>query len=276
VIDLHLHTSCSDGRDTPAELAARCAAAGIRVFAVTDHDTTAAWPEAARAAAACGLAFVRGVEITAVLDGIDVHLLGYFPSAAPPLLDDFLQAQREHRVRRAYLIVDRLKELGKPVRMEAVLLEAERHRRRAIGRPQIADALVAAGHVGTRDEAFDRYLGHGRAAFVPRTGASPEEVIALIVGAGGLASLAHPGLTNRDDRVPSMIAAGLGALEVFHPDHDAAATLKYRDMAARAGLLVTGGSDFHGEHAGHHGGMLGRITVPEDQYRRFEKRLRRP
>jgi hypothetical protein len=274
VIDLHLHTNCSDGRDAPAALAARCTRAGIRVFAVTDHDTTGGWHDAEQAATAAGLAFVPGVEITSILDGADVHILGYFPQARAPLLEDFLQAQRDERLRRARLIVERLAALGAPVDIEAPLLEAQRDRRRTIGRPQIADALIAAGHVASRDEAFARYLGLGRAAFVSRAGASPHEVIELITAAGGLASLAHPGLLDRDDAIPGMLIAGLAALEAFHPDHDPAAVARYSRLAERSSLLVTGGSDYHGDVAGHHESALGQVTLPREYYERFEKRLR--
>lgn len=273
MIDLHLHTNCSDGRDTPAELAARCARAGIRVFAVTDHDTIAGWHEAAAAGEAAGLTFVAGVEITAVLDGKDVHMLAYFPSLQAPMLEDFLQSQREDRVRRARLIVERLRELGKPVDIDIVLRQAQQNRRRAVGRPQIADAMIAAGHVTNRSEAFDMYLGHGCAAFVPRAGASPQEAIELVTAAGGVASLAHPGTLDRDDAIPGMLMSGLSAIEAFHPEHDPGTMTRYRRLAEQSGLLLTGGSDFHGEDSGHHDAMFGRVTLPQEHYERFHKRL---
>jgi predicted metal-dependent phosphoesterase TrpH len=274
VIDLHLHTTCSDGRLAPAALAARCAGAGLGVIAVTDHDTTAGWREAEAAAVSAGLTFVAGVEITAVLDGADVHLLGYFPTLRVPLLEDFLLAQRDERIRRVRLIVERLADLGVPVDIDNALRAAQQHPHRAIGRPQVADALIAAGHLATRDEAFDRYLGHGRAAFVPRAGPPPDEVIELITAAGGVTSLAHPGLLDRDEAIPGMLIAGLAALEAFHPDHDPGTVSRYRRLAERSSLLVTGGSDFHGDPAADEQATLGRVTLPQEHYERLQKRLR--
>jgi predicted metal-dependent phosphoesterase TrpH len=273
VIDLHLHTHYSDGRDSPASLVARCARAGIRTLAVTDHDTTGAWSETLAAARGAGLTFVPGVEITAILDGEDVHVLGYFPSPDVPLLESFLRDQRSERILRARAIVQRLGDLGIPIDIEPALRAAGEDPRRTIGRPLLADALVAAGHVASRNEAFETLLGIGRPAFVPRHGAPPHEVIETVTAAGGIASLAHPGLLQRDDLIPGFIVAGLPALEVFHSDHDPETTARYHRLATRSGLLVTGGSDFHGDTSGHYDTMLGRVLLPEDEYERFRGRL---
>lgn len=271
MIDLHLHTNVSDGQDTPAELVERCRARGIRVLSVTDHDTTAGWDATAAASAAAGLTLVRGVEVTAVLDGRDVHVLGYFPPIRVPILDEFLAEQRQHRIRRVHAIADRLAALGKPIDVNAVLCSGARHAGRSIGRPRIADAMIAAGHVASRDQAFAEYLGTGCLAFVPRTGAPPEEVVELISSSGGLASLAHPGLLDRDDRLPSLIVAGMPAIEVFHSDHDAEMRARYQRLARASGLLMTGGSDYHGETAAH--GQLGGVTLPEEHYQALRERL---
>jgi 3',5'-nucleoside bisphosphate phosphatase len=273
VIDLHLHTNMSDGRDTPAGLISRCAAAGLTVLAVTDHDTICGWQEAAAAAASLGLAFVPGVEITAVLDEQDVHILGYFPAPRAPRLESFLRSQRADRIRRVQQMMERLAALARPVDAEAILHAAGADPRRAVGRPQIADAMIAAGHVASRDEAFAEYLGFGRPAFVPRSGPRPEEVVELIGAAGGLASLAHPALLKRDDLLPALILAGLPALEAFHVDHDPDTTAHYCRVAGRSRLLVTGGSDFHGDAAGHRPPALGRVTLPPADYERFRARL---
>jgi predicted metal-dependent phosphoesterase TrpH len=273
VIDLHLHTCYSDGRDSPAALVSRCARAGLRTIAVTDHDTTGGWVEAAEAASQSGLAFVAGVEITAILDGEDVHVLGYFPSPHVPLLEAFLRDQRDERISRARAIVERLRELGKPIDVGAALRAAQDEPRRTVGRPLLADALVAAGHAIDRNEAFETLLGFGRPAFVARSGAPPQEVIEIIQAAGGIPSLAHPGLLDRDDLIPGFVLAGLPALEVFHSDHDPETTARYHRLATRSRLLITGGSDFHGDLSGHHDTTLGRVTLPAEEYDRFRARL---
>jgi hypothetical protein len=268
VIDLHLHTTASDGRCSPGELVTRAAAAGLTTLAVTDHDTTAATAEVRASAEAHGIAAVPGIEITAVEGGRDVHVLGYFLDASEPGLVRFLKSQREIRVERIKAIAARLAELGMPIVLSPLLDAAEREPHRAVGRPQVALAMVAARHVVTTHEAFDRFLAVGRPAFVPRQGHAVETVVEIIHRAGGLASLAHPGRTEVDRRIPAFAAAGLDCLEVYHSDHDEATTERYRQTALQLGLLMTGGSDFHGDP----GRSIdpGAATLPADQWRRLE------
>lgn len=273
MIDLHLHSRASDGCDEPAALMHACRAAGLDVVSLTDHDTTAGWEAAAAAAEREGMEFIPGIEITAVLDGRDVHLLGYFPSRRVPMLEDFLAAQRADRVRRVRAMVGRLADLGFPLHLDAVLRGAAQDPQRTIGRPQIADAMVARGYVASRDEAFAKFLGYGCPAFVERRGATPAEVIEIITAAGGLPSLAHPGLLERDEIIPALVLAGLPAIEVFHVDHDVATAARYRRLATASRLLATGGSDFHGVTAGHHESTLGRIVLPREDYEAFRARL---
>ncbi|HET7697726.1 MAG TPA: PHP domain-containing protein [Vicinamibacterales bacterium] len=267
MIDLHLHTTASDGTSTPSELVSQARSAGLSIFSITDHDTTSGLDAASVPARDAGLQLIAGIEITAVAGGRDVHMLGYFIDPATPRLRDFLLQQREDRLRRVHEIGARLAELGAPVDVGPIAADAARGR--SVGRPQIADALIAAGHVGDRDEAFARFLQAGGPAFVPRRGASPEAVIALIHDAGGLASLAHPGVTRRDDLLPALAAAGLDALEAVHADHDPASEARYRDLARTLGILVTGGSDFHGADAGHRVNALGQVTLPAEDFARL-------
>jgi len=267
MIDLHLHTTASDGRCTPAELVARAAAAGVTVMAVTDHDTTAAVNEVATAGRARGIEVIAGIEITAVEDGRDIHLLGYFVDPADARLAAFLSRQRAQRVERVKAVGDRLAQLGMPIDVTPLVARAEEDGGRSVGRPQIAHAMIAAGYVADSREAFDRWLATGRPAFVPRAGAPPGEVIAIVHAAGGLVSLAHPGQTAVDTRISGYVTAGLDALEVFHPDHDRQVTEKYREVASRLKLLVTGGSDFHGDPS--HGWEPGAVTLPADAWRRL-------
>jgi predicted metal-dependent phosphoesterase TrpH len=249
VIDLHLHTTASDGRSSPEQLVRRAAAAGITTLAVTDHDTTAGVAAARVAAGALGVEVVMGIEVTAVLDGRDVHILGYFFDDTYPELVTFLAAQREDRRRRVDAIVERLSALGAPVNHRAIARHAaDTHK--AIGRPAIARALVAAGHARDVADAFDRYLADGRPAFISREGAPPADVVALIRRAGGVASFAHPGKLGLDVVLPGLAASGLTGLEVFHPDHDAEAIQKYAVIAEALNLTPTGGSDYHGPESG--------------------------
>jgi 3',5'-nucleoside bisphosphate phosphatase len=248
VIDLHTHTTASDGRLDPADLVARAAAAGLTVIGITDHDTTAGLAAAHVAARRAGLTLIDGIEITAVEDEQDIHVLGYFFDPANQTLAGFLAKQRADRVRRVIEMADRLRSLGYPID-NAALIEGMAGSTSSVGRPHLADALVAAGHVRDRGQAFELLIGRGRPAFVPRCGAPAADVIGTIKAAGGLASMAHPGLTARDDLLPALAASGLDALEARHSEHDAVTEQHYRQLAAALGLAVSGGSDFHGDDA---------------------------
>jgi predicted metal-dependent phosphoesterase TrpH len=272
VIDLHLHTTASDGRLTPGELVDLAVKSGLRVMAVTDHDTTGAVPDVQAYARAKGLDAVAGIEITAVLDGRDVHMLAYFVDVTDEAFQRFLASQRASRIARLEAIGTRLAELGMPVRLEAVLSLARLHTSTSVGRPQAARAMVAAGHVRDVREAFDRWLGTGRPGFVTRVGPTPEDVIPIVHAAGGLVSIAHPGRTQIDDRLAPLHEAGLDAIEVFHSDHDAATTARYAALAADLGLLVTGGSDFHDPASALRPGS---VTLPWTHWDRLLARRKR-
>jgi predicted metal-dependent phosphoesterase TrpH len=272
VTDLHLHTTASDGTLEPAALVECAARAGLTIIAVTDHDTLSGLPQARHAAGQHGIRLVNGVEITAVEDGRDVHLLAYFIDADHSILTGFLERQRQDRVRRVREIAARLESLGCQIDADSLISAVTVTSGRSIGRPQIADALVANGHARDRGDAFDRLLGTDRPAYVARCGPTPEEVIDTASQAGGLVSLAHPGLTQVDDIIPRLAAAGLTALEARHSDHDSETEHRYRALAALYGLVVTGGSDFHGP-SGHRTATLGLVTLPEGDFATFEARL---
>ncbi len=259
MIDLHTHTTASDGSLSPTDLVERAASAGIRTLAVTDHDTLAGIREAAAAARARGIAFLPGVEITALHEQRDVHMLGYFFHADPPGMRPFLTMARQDRTRRALGMSEKLAALGAPVDIEDLIRKAEESGR-AVARPTVARALVEAGHVKSVQEAFDRYLADGGPAYVARTGASPAEVVALVGASGGICSLAHPGLLRKDHLVPALAAAGMDAIEAFHSEHDPAAQARYCRLAERHGLAVSGGSDFHGDDH-HRADCFGRVGL---------------
>ncbi len=273
MIDLHLHTTASDGRSSPDALVAEAAAAGVRTLAVTDHDTVAGVAAVRAAAARAGVAMLAGIEITAVHAGRDIHVLGYFIDDADPALLAFLEAQRASRRARLDEIVRRLGALGAPVDVAPLAAGATVESGRAVGRPLVAQALVAAGHVRDVPEAFDRYLAEGRPAFAPRVGPPTREVLERIARAGGVASLAHPGKLGDDDLVRAFFGDGLEAIEVYHPDHDEAAVARYRALAIAHDLLLTGGSDYHGPGSGR-SSALGQVGLPAIDYARLAARAR--
>jgi predicted metal-dependent phosphoesterase TrpH len=268
VIDLHTHTTASDGRCTPGELVARAAAAGVTVLSVTDHDTVAACEAVSAACAAAGIEFVPGIEITAVRDEADVHMLGYFIDPQSAGLLAFLASQRQLRIDRVGRIIARLASLGITLDADAILRPAIEDSGKSIGRPWIARALVEGGYVKTTNEAFSTWLSRGRPGFVPREGAAPDNIISKIHGAGGIASLAHPGLVGRDEWIAGLAAAGLDAIEAYHTDHDELETSRYRAMAHQLGLAVSGGSDYHADKS-HGSSSPGSVSLPRDEYMRL-------
>jgi predicted metal-dependent phosphoesterase TrpH len=229
-----------------------------------------------RLAAAAGLCCVPAIEITAVAEAKDMHILGYFIDVTQPSLLSFLEDSRNDRLRRARGMCERLAELGAPVDFDRLLARAGGpNSGKAIARPVVARALMEAGHVESTQEAFDRFLADGAAAYVPRVGASPAEVIRIIRDAGGVASLAHPGPIARDHLIEPLARAGLTAVECFHSDHDEAATSKYLEYARRLGLGVTGGSDFHGPGT-RRAELFGRVGLPQSHFDDLVARAGRP
>ena len=270
MIDLHLHTTASDGACTPEQLVDQAAAAGLTTIAVTDHDTVAATETVSRLAAARGLRAIAGTEVTAVDDGRDVHVLGYFLDHHDPRLLGFLVEQRESRVARVEAITVRLAELGVPIDASEVLTAARRPGH-SVGRPQVAWAMVRAGYVADVREAFDAWLGEDGPAFVPRAGPSTHAVLGVIHDAGGLAALAHPAVTAIDGRIAELRRAGLDAIEVYHSRHSAADRERYLAIARDLSLLVTGGSDYHGDPAQV---CLGAVSLPAAEWYRVERHRR--
>ena len=272
-----MHTTASDGRLSPAELVDRAAAAGLTTISVTDHDTFAALAEVRAAAEPKGIRVIPGIEITAVDHGRDVHMLGYLLDPASVPLTALLTSQRALRVMRVREIADTLASLNMPVDVDSVLLAAAARPGSSIGRPQLAREMVRAGHVTSVQEAFDLWLATGRPAFCPRTGPSPAEVVGKIHDAGGLASFAHPAVTKRDELIRPLVDHGLDAIEVYHSDHTPADVIDYKGLATRLGVLVTGGSDFHGdadkpERA--HRSVFGVVTLPAADFEALERTIR--
>lgn len=264
-IDLHAHSIVSDGTDTPAEFVGTAARAGLDVVALTDHDTFDGLPEALAAAGPAGVRVLGGVELSAELDGVSVHLLGYGCRTDDPGLLAEMALIRRGRQGRVPAMLAALAGLGMPLD-PAVLARVSGHAT-SIGRPHLADALVAQGYVADRTEAFNRFLADDGPAFVPRYAAPLERAISLVRAGGGAAVLAHPwGRISRDVLPPQYVielaTAGLDGVEVDHHDHDATTRAELRVLADRAGLLATGSSDYHG--AGKRNHDLGsNTTAPE-------------
>lgn len=271
MIDLHMHTTASDGRSTPEELVAQAFDKGIRVMSVTDHDTMAGVARAATAAAQRGMTFVPGIEITSVHGGKDVHILAYFLPDLTEALRALLAEQRRNRTVRAQAIAERLARAGAPIDVGALMEAGTALGGKSLARPQIAQALIAAGHVSSVPEAFARFLAEDGPAYVPHRGASPVQVVDLILRAGGVASLAHPGYTKKDELIPELVAAGLTGIEVFHSSHDGSMVDRYLGLARTHGLAITGGSDFHG-YGARRAEFFGVTSLPPEEFVELQRR----
>ncbi|WP_336786242.1 PHP domain-containing protein [Paenibacillus sp. MMO-177] len=256
--DLHNHTTASDGTLSPAAVVARAKAAGLTAVAITDHDTMAGVEEALEAGQKLGITVVPGVELSTVADGRDIHMLAYYPDWRNELWQERLAGLRATRGTRNEMIVERLVQLGIPVTMQEVgqiaaeqsLAGGGKGKGKTIGRPHIAELLIRKGAVATMQEAFDRYLGEGGAAYVNPPRLHPFEAIEWIREAEGISVIAHPGLYGRDDLVEQLIGKGVQGIEVFHSDHGPEEEQRYTELARKHGLIMTGGSDFHGERQG--------------------------
>lgn len=270
-IDLHSHSTASDGTDPPAEVMRRARAAGLDVIALTDHDTLAGHAEA-RGALPPGLALVPGMELSCRLDGHSVHLLAYHVDPAHAGLAEQLHAITTDRARRARDMVGKLRELGVDITWEQVAAIAGDG---VVARPHIARAMVAAGAIARPDQAFTpEWIGPGGRAYVSRYALDLEHAIRLVSSAGGVSVLAHPGAPQGgwvigDEAVARLATAGPAGLEVAHPDHDDAERIRLAALAATLGLVSSGGSDDHGSLTGH---RLGCETIAPGEYERLMSR----
>lgn len=248
LIDLHAHTLASDGTDTPAALVAAAADQGLDVLAITDHDTTAGWAEAADAAQRQGITLVRGMELSCTAGGISLHILSYLHDPAYAPLRAEMDRARESRVRRAARITKALA-ADVPITYDDVMAQVASGA--TMGRPHIADALVAAGVVADRDEAFGRYLYNGSPYHSGHYAPDAVEAVRLIRAAGGVPVMAHPFAAKRgrvvsDQVIEEVAAAGLVGLEAHHVEHTPEQVRHTMDLARALGLIVTGSSDYHG------------------------------
>ena len=269
-VDLHSHTTASDGTLAPRELVRLAARHGVRVLAVTDHDSTGGIAEATDAARKVPpLEIVPGLEINCDVPGAELHVLGYCLDWEAAWFQEFLGAQREERRQRVHRIAARLAELGMPIDPADVFALVQEG---SAGRPHVAQVMVDRGYVKSVREAFDRFLSASGPANVPRKRFTPVEAVRIIRRARGVPVLAHPGLANRDELIPELVEAGLLGIETFYPEHSAGQITAYREMCRRLGLISTGGSDFHGPSVGgaRHPGLQ---PVPESAWQELRGRL---
>jgi predicted metal-dependent phosphoesterase TrpH len=268
-IDLHSHSLASDGEFPPAEVAQRAKAAGLAVWGLCDHDTVAGLADAASAAATLGLRLVPGIELSAFLDSKEIHLLGHFVDPAHASLREFEDLLAERRRVRMQQIVEKLAGLGVRLRVEDI---EKWSGGKTIGRPHVARAIMETGAVGTIKEAFDRYLGEGRAAYVPRYRLEAGDAVRLVRSAGGTTTIAHPAVSKLErDHVVRLKAAGVDGIEVHHAEHSPGVREALLRLAEELDLVPTAGSDYHGVNVSpdRH---LGDVTMPAEDLARLEAR----
>jgi hypothetical protein len=292
-VDLHLHSTASDGSLPPADIAALAVDRGIKAIALTDHDSMEGVKELLRTGTPMDIELLSGVEISAapppfLKQSGSVHLLGYGMDVHDPDLNQALNQQQSARINRTPKIIDRLNALG----IESALSDIEQHAGNPgtdpaqLGRPHIARWMIAAGYADSMDDAFDRYLGKGQPAYVDKARIAMAEAIGLIRAAGGLAVLAHPGLLaleqdkEYEQLIVELMSMGLQGIEVYYPKHSAAEQSFFESLAAKLGLVVTGGSDFHGDSGGNGapevapGSGTGELFVPYRIYEAIIEKLK--
>ena len=257
-VDLHTHTTASDGTYSPRELVAEAASRGVRFLAVTDHDSTEGLAEAfEEAERRPPLEVLPGIEINCDVEGAEIHVLGYLMDWQAPWFQEFCREQRRERRARVLRMIERLAALGMRIDADEVFAIVKEG---SAGRPHVAQAMIARGYVKTVREAFDKYLGSGRPGYVQRKKLTPEDAVRILRKAGGVPVFAHPGLADRDGLIPDLIAAGLMGIECYYAEHSAAQRATYVQLCRDHDLVATGGSDFHGPKV--RAATLGSPTVP--------------
>lgn len=272
-IDLHLHTTYSDGRLPPRELLRNIRAAGVGVAAIADHDTVDGLAEAAEEADRLGIRLIPATELSIEHRGQDLHVLAYFVDTSDPDLRSLLRRLRRAREVRLHAMVERLHQLGLPIREEEVLARAGSQA--TVGRLHLAGALVDRGWVPSIDAAFRHYIGSGSPAYREKGTVPLRESMRILLGAGAVPVLAHPGTYDLSGTLEDLLEAGLQGLEAYHPSHQAGEVLVFRELAHERGLIVTGGSDYHGDREDEP--EPGSLPIGLDLVRRLEeRRLRIP
>jgi len=270
---LHVHSTASDGRYSPGEVVRLASERGVTTIALTDHDTVDGLPEAESVGAGCGVRVIPGIELSADIEDTEVHVLGYHVDATSATFLETLRVLREGRLARARRILEKLGKLGINISLPYVLSLGKEG---FVGRSQIFRAMVNLGYARPerRYGDFEKYLGKEGLAYVEHYGLTPTEAVRLVRAAGGVPVLAHPGRTAGDALLEDLIAAGLEGIEAYYPTHGPELTRRWVEAAERHGLIVTGGSDFHGV-APDEPAPIGGVRVPDDVVADLDERWRR-
>lgn len=267
--DLHIHTKCSDGVFTPEEIVQKAKATGLKAISITDHDSVLGIDEAKPLAIEYGIELISGVEMSSTYQGYDIHILGYFFNHKNAALKGYLDLCKQLRTERAERMVSKLARMGVKIEIEQIILKAQNG---SVGRPHIAAVLQDGGFVKSFSEAFSKYLGSHRPAYVKSIETPPEEIIRLINEASGLSFLAHPGQNIPDEILRKLINCGLDGIEIVHPAHDPYKVNYYREIANEYFMLFSGGSDYHGLKD-QEKDLFGQITIPYEWVTKMKSRI---
>lgn len=265
--DLHVHTNFSDGLLSPEAVVKKARDAGLSAVAITDHDCVDGIEPALAAGRQLGVKVIPGVEFTTDIPETEIHILGYFIDYKAPWLLELLAKIRDDRVNRVGKIVDKLNALGVKITKDDIMKLADKG---FVGRPHVARALVKIGAVRNIQEAFNRYLDTGGPAYVAHFKLTPAEAVETVLKAGGVPVFAHPGISEKDEIIPELVAKGLAGIEVYYSRHSDQQVSHYRSICEKYGLLLTGGSDFHGSLVRDI--ALGAVTVPDSDLEKLEAR----
>ena len=269
--DLHIHSNFSDGLLSPEEIVRKAHDAGLTVISITDHDIVDGIGPAMAEGEKVGVKVIPGIEFTTDLPDTEIHILGYFIDYKAEWLKELLFKIREGRISRVYKIVDKLKNLGINIDAEDVLKLADKG---SVGRPHVARMLLQQGKVKSIQEAFNKYLNCDAPAYVPHFKLTPAEAVQTIIKAGGIPVYAHPAVSKKDDIIPELVVKGLAGIEVFYSKHSDDQIKHYQSLAKKYGLLMTGGSDFHGFSTGRDI-SLGAMKLPDNYIKKLEEHLKK-
>lgn len=268
-VDLHLHTSYSDGKLTPIELLDKVSKLNIRCISIVDHDNVDGIKEAIEYAKKLNIEFIPGIELSSTIDDVDVHILGYFIDYENKKLLEHLQFYKEERIKRAKRIIDKLHKINIPLEFDYIL---EKSKNSAVGRPHIANAMVELGYVRSYQEAFDNYIRNGGPAYEAKYNFSSKQAIKLINQCGGLSFVAHPSAYLEDNIISKLIEFGIDGIEIIHPSHTPAVIEMLQKIASEYFLLESGGSDYHGGLRGDEE-AIGKYTIPYKHINAMKRRL---
>ncbi len=255
--DLHIHTDFSDSTLSPEEVARYANEKGLSAVAICDHDCVDGIEPCEKAASPLGIEVIPGIELTVEKQDAEIHILGYFIDWKVGWFQERLRQMQGSRIARIHKMVEKLNGAGIDVKAEDVFKLAGRG---TVGRLHLAQAMLKTGKVKSFNEAFNKYIGFAKSCYVSNARFSPREAMEVVMKVGGVAVLAHPGIMNKDEYIPELVEYGLKGIEVYHSDHNAAAVKRYEELAARYGLLATGGSDCHGMGKGRV--LIGTVRVP--------------